>query len=400
MKDMIKVNKYIDHPQGKQLTCLNQAKFSWVVFPLSPIERIVTSVNRCTLEDERTTRPPSPVTFTMITTRTLLLAISLSGILLACWEMHCRSLGFLPTMEDDKHLWAEKRSLVRDNDPDQVIIIGASRAHFDFQLDEWEEMTGVRPLMLAANGKSPAPVLKDIIENTAFNGTLVMNITPGLFFIAPHDSVGGWRRASQWVDFYHERTWAQRLNHQLAYTLQPYFAFLTDGEEGDPDLKSLMASLPPKGRTRPGTPFPRFSQVEADRNTIMLARMETDTQFQNTIKNAWATFSRGNERNDEIIPVSFSFYLDLINQFKARGGKMILTFNPSDGMYTEMEGRVYPRELYYDAFVRQSGCPAYHFKDYPQLDQFTPPEWSHLCTPDARVYTREILAIMKADGVL
>ncbi len=336
----------------------------------------------------------------MISTRTLVLAISLAGILLASWEMHCRSLGFLPTLEDDKHLWAEKRDLIRDNDPDQVLIIGASRAHFDFQLNEWEEITGVRPLMLAANGKSPAPVLQDIIENTAFNGTIVMNITPGLFFIAQHDSVGGWHRAKEWVDFYKDRTWAQRFNHQMAYALQPYFAFLTDGEEGDPDLKSLLQTLPPKGRTKPGTPFPRFSQVEADRNTIMLARMETDTAFQKTIQNAWATFGSRNERDDEMINISFPFYLDLINQLKARGGKMILTCNPSSGFYTEMEGRVYPREQYFDAFVEQSNCPAYHFSDYPQLDQFDPPEWSHLCTPDARVYTREILAIMKADGVL
>ncbi|MCF8239203.1 MAG: hypothetical protein K9I85_13665 [Saprospiraceae bacterium] len=336
----------------------------------------------------------------MTSIRTLVLAISLTGILLAGWEMHCRSLGFLPTVEDDKHLWAEKRTLIRDNDPDQVLIIGASRAHFDFQLNEWEELTGIRPLMLAANGKSPGPVLQDIIENTAFNGTIVMNITPSLFFIAQHDSVGEWHRAKEWVDFYYSRTWAQRLNHCLSYAVQPYLAFLTDGEEGDPDLKSLLATLPPTGRTKPGTPFPRFSQVESDRNTIMLARMETDTAFQKTIQNAWATFGSKSKRNDDMIDISFPFYLDLIKQLKDRGGKMILTFNPSSGFYTEMEGRVYPRAQYFDAFVKQSGCPAYHFNDYPLLDQFSPPEWSHLCTPDARVYTREILTIMKADGVL
>lgn len=336
----------------------------------------------------------------MINFKSLLLALSLSGLLLALWEAHCRSTGLLPTMEDDKFLWAEKRELVRDNDPDQVVIIGASRAHFDFQLDEWEKMTGVRPLMLAANGKSPGPVLKDIIDHTAFNGTFILNITPGLFFIAPHDSVGGWHRAMEWVDFYHNQTWAQKFNHRVSYLLQPYLAFLTNGEEGDPDLKSRVQTLPPKGRIKQGVPFPRFSQVEADRNTIMLKKMESDTAFQKTIQNAWYTFGSKNKRNDKLIDISFSFYLDLFKTFKDRGGRLIITFNPSDGFYTEMEGRVYPRDLYYDAFVKQSGCPSYHFADYPQLNQFTPPEWSHLCTPDAKVYTREILAIMKADGVL
>ena len=68
----------------------------------------------------------------MINIKTLLFTLALSGILLTYWELHWRSTGLLPTMEDDKFLWAEKRDLVRDHDPDQVIIIGASRAHFDF----------------------------------------------------------------------------------------------------------------------------------------------------------------------------------------------------------------------------------------------------------------------------
>lgn len=336
----------------------------------------------------------------MIHWRTLILALSLTMILLTFWEANCRSHGFLPTMDDDKYLWAAHRDRVRDNDPSQVVIIGASRAHFDFQLDEWEDMTGVRPLQLAADGKSPGPVLRDIVEHTEFNGTLVMNITPGLFFIPQADSVGGWRRASEWVKAYHKRTLAQRFNHWLSYVPQSLFAFLTSGEEGDPDLKSLVNALPPTGRLDYEAPFPRFSQVSADRNTWMMPRMETDTIFQRTIQNAWYSFGKNKKRQDRVIDQSFPFYLDLIQRLKARGGRIILTFNPSSGWYTEQEAAVFPRELYYDAFVRQCACPAYHFMDYPELARFVPPEWSHLSTPDARLYTRQILSIMQEDGML
>ncbi len=334
-------------------------------------------------------------------TRVFILTILLSLGILCCWEMYCRSLGFVATLDDDKYLWAEKRHLVRDNDPEQVLIIGASRAHFDFQLDEWEEATGVRPVQLAADGKSGAPVLLDIVKNTHFNGTIIMNITEDLFFIHPHDSIGGYRRSKQWVDFFHNRTLAQRLNHTLSYAIQPYFAFLTTGEEGDPDLKSMVNAIPLRGRLEdPFLPFPRFSYVDKDRNTTMLPKMETDTAFQNTIRRVWVDPKDRPERNDKLIATSFPFYQDLIKAFKARGGKIILTRNPSHGEYRKIEEMVYPRTKYWDAFTNLAQCPSYHFEDYPALNQFYTPEWSHLSTPDAQKYTVELISILQADGHL
>jgi hypothetical protein len=50
--------------------------------------------------------------------------------------------------------------------------------------------------------------------------------------------------------------------------------------------------------------------------------------------------------------------------------------------------------------LEATGSAGYHFQDYEVLNQFTPPEWSHLATPDARIFTRELVGLMKADGVL
>ena len=333
--------------------------------------------------------------------RAFLLMTLLVSAMLVSWEMYCRSKGFVATMDDDKYLWAEKRHLVRDNDPSQVLIIGASRAHFDFQLDVWEQLTGVRPIQLAADGKSGAPVLSDIIRNTQFNGTIVMNITEGLFFNFPHDSIGGYRRAKEWVDFYNNRTWSQRLNHTLSYAIQPYFAFLTTGEDDDPDLKSMVSAIPLRGRLQdPYPPFPRFSYVDANRNTTMLSKMETDTSFQKTIRRVWVDPKDTPKRNDKMIESSFPFYLDLVRTLKARGGKIIWTRNPSHGDVKQIEDIKYPRAAYWDAFTQQSQCPSYHFEDYPALNQFFTPEWSHLSTPDAKKYTRELIGILQSDGHL
>ena len=332
--------------------------------------------------------------------RTLILTLVLTIVALAAWENYCRESGFIATVEGTKALWAEHRGKLRDNDPQQVVLISASRGHFDFQLNEWEEATGIRPIQLGAGGRGPAAGFQDIVENTEYNGTIIMNVTPGLFFVPPADSVFGWWRGKAWVDYYYDRTYAQRLNHQLSYLLQPYFAFLSSDNEGDPDLKNLIARIQIPGRVKRGPYFPRFSNVDADRNVTMMEKISTDSSFAAIIQNVWIHNEDSVNKLDPVKPGIFKFYLENIKKFKARGGKVIFTRNPSHGKVRDFERLNHPRKEYWDEFIKLVDCPGYHFDDYPQLSQFYTPEWSHLATPDAKKYTKEILKIMQKDKVL
>ncbi len=332
--------------------------------------------------------------------KSFFLTLVLTITTLAIWERYCRDIGFIATVEGDKELWAEHRGRLRDNDPLQVVLISASRGHFDFQLNEWEEMTGVRPIQLGAGGRGPAAGFQDIVEKTEFNGTIVMNVTPSLFFVPPVDSVFGWWRGKEWVDYYHDRTYAQRFNHQLSYLLQPYFAFLTSDIEGDPDLRSLIASIQIPGRVKSGPPFPRFANVDADRNVTMIEKIRADTAFAAIIQRVWIHDEDSINNLDPVKSIIFEFYLENIKKFKERGGKVIFTRNPSHGKVRDYERLNHPRKEYWDKFIKLVDCPGYHFDDYPQLSQFYTPEWSHLATSDAKIYTKEILKIFQRDKVL
>ncbi|MEQ8475740.1 MAG: hypothetical protein RIB54_05835 [Fulvivirga sp.] len=333
--------------------------------------------------------------------RSLLIGIILSIVFLSGWEWYCREQGFVATMEDTKELWAETRANLEDNNPNQLVSVSASRGHFDIQLNEWEALTGIRPLMLSADGRGPGAVLEDIVITTEFNGTILLNVTPDMFFVPKADSLFAWWRGKEWVDYYNKRTYAQLFNHQVSYSLQPFFAFLTTGEEGDPDLKSMVREWSnTNDRTKSGPPFPRFSYCDFERNTTMLDKVVTDTAFAAIIQRAWMFDTDSVNRFVDHKQSIFNFYLKLIETFKARGGKVIITRNPSHGGVRSYEKDVYPRSEWWDEFIEQANCPAYHFEDYPQLDQFYTPEWSHLSTPDARIYTTELVKILQADGVL
>jgi hypothetical protein len=95
-----------------------------------------------------------------------------------------------------------------------------------------------------------------------------------------------------------------------------------------------------------------------------------------------------------------NFYQDWIQKFEARGGQVLFLRLPSSGSFRERELVRNPREDFWDLFLEQTKQPGYHFEDYPQLKQFTCPEESHLYTPDAQIFTKELLKLLIQDQLI
>jgi hypothetical protein len=93
-------------------------------------------------------------------------------------------------------------------------------------------------------------------------------------------------------------------------------------------------------------------------------------------------------------------YNELIPKFEARGGRVVFVRCPSSRGYRTGENMGIPRIEFYDDFLKQTNSVGYHFEDYEQLNQFHCPEESHLYTPDAKIFTTELVKIMLNDGVL
>ena len=147
--------------------------------------------------------------------QSMLIALILSLLSLGAWEMYWRSQNRIPDLDDNKDLWAVQRAKAETLSKDGVILMGSSRVLFDIQLDQWENETGVRPIQLASAGASPLPIFHDIVNNTDFKGTVLVGVTPGLFFSTTFPKAGPWKRAQSRVDYFEDRTYAQRLNHWL-----------------------------------------------------------------------------------------------------------------------------------------------------------------------------------------
>lgn len=345
-----------------------------------------------------------PATYT-----SLIIAVFTALLFLTYWELHWRSQDYPIAPDDGKAIWAEHRAEVEDLDLTGVVLIGSSRVFFNIQLYEWEELTGTRPIMLAIAGASPIPAFKDIVENSSFSGTLIVGVTPPLYFSPMTDDNSSYQKTAEWVDHYHKRTYADRLNHLLSKIPQNYLAFLNSTSEphyNQLDLRTLVERIPTPVRVPGPPPFPFFEYIDHNRNVTMLDKVTADTSYARLITGFWSFVIQPPpdlpppEVIEEMKNKNLQLNADLVKKFEARGGKIIFIRNPSQGPFRQAENGGFPREAYWDHLIEITGCTGYHFEDYPFMDKYTLPEWSHLASDDARQFTRDLVNQMKKDGAL
>lgn len=338
--------------------------------------------------------------------QSLLMALILSVLGIAVWELYWRSQGYFPDMDDDKYLWAKIRAKVETATEDDVVLIGSSRVLFNIQVHEWEALTGIQPIQLANAGSSPLPTFHDIVENTNFKGTIIVGVTPPLFFSTTFEQAPPWSRAASRSDFYKNRTYAQRLNYALSIPLQKSLAFISNDEEAwadDINLKALLKTIELPNRTdKPqDPPFYRFQDIDMDRNVRMKERMVTDTSFANSVKAVWKSMLTSEPKPPPPDKEgTTAFFLKDLETFKARGGKVILLRSPSDGFFGELEEMITPRPEFWDELVAKANVPAIHYQDYDQLNDFKTIEWSHLSAEDADRFTRHVVEILLEQNLI
>ena len=68
---------------------------------------------------------------------------------------------------------------------------------------------------------------------------------------------------------------------------------------------------------------------------------------------------------------------------------------PSDGGYLEFENREFPHSKTWDVLAQRAGAPGIHFEDYPQLQGYWLPEWSHLDAEERPRLTEAFCGILE-----
>jgi hypothetical protein len=320
----------------------------------------------------------------------------LFALLLAGWEMKWRLYGATPGYRNSNGEWADQRRRIDAGEGGRTVLIGSSRTLFDVQLPAWEKVTGERPIQLAIEGTSPVPMLEDLAADPAFTGHLLVGVAPQQFF-------GAFAVRADVVPYYHKQSPSQRSGNWLSKNLlEPYFAF------DDPDF--ALAALvrrqpwPPRPGLRARPEVRKLSLQEADRNSHMWSKAETDPDYRAILQNRWKQMFEAPLPNMEtpgkaqaLIEEQISRAEKAVEVLRKRGVQVLFVRAPSAGPFLDYEHRLLPRSTTWDVLLARTGAPGIHFEDYPEMQGYELPDWSHLTQADAERFTTTLATIVQRD---
>jgi hypothetical protein len=264
------------------------------------------------------------------------------------------------------------------------------------QLDVWERLDGRRPIQLSIEGTSPVPVLEDLAADTAFRGRLLVGVTPGLFF-------SGFTYREEFFDFPRKETPADRASQWLSMRLvEPVFAFYEPAFALFAVLKRQPRAQRPAAEER--LDVPAIFTMDRDRSARLWRRFETDSAYRGYVQRIWAqnfgapriAGAQARQAGADRQRLQIERSAAAVKTLRARGVTVIFVRHPSSGALLEDERTKLPRDKTWDVLLAETGARCTHFEDYPALQGFTTPEWSHIAASEADRYTEALYAIVAA----
>ena len=334
--------------------------------------------------------PTKPITMnekSLFKSAIITLVIVVAAVL--SYELYLRNQGITIDYDDGPPLWSNNRAMVYEPSDKAIVFIGSSRIKYDLDQATWNGLTKIHPIQLAIEGTCPRPVLEDLANDPNFKGKVVVDVTEGLFFsMAPPNM----EEAIKNIKYFHDRTPAQRASFELNKILESQLVFLNK------DYFSLNAQLDGlQIKSRPGVfvmpLFPmNFSRTTFERQEYMNNGFLASQAEINQVKGNWVFFAKMAMKAPPMPPqvydAIFKSVIENINKIKARGGEVMFVRTPSSGDYLKGENIGFPRDKFWNRLLKETDCPGIHFMDYPAMNHFECPEFSHLKLSDAKLFTK------------
>ncbi|MCQ8180793.1 hypothetical protein NP603_06715 [Methylomonas sp. SURF-1] len=326
-------------------------------------------------------------------------------LLLAVVELRLRQIGFRPTVQDSKELWAAQRGKAALLGKQALILVGDSRMQLGMDLDVLAVETGLTPVQLAIDGSEFLPVLADMAQDPAITGKLL--VSGDVWKLAasrPRD------RAEEWVEFYH-RKYKDLVSAKLETLLK---------SQVQQQLALYGGGIPPQvlfeRLTSPGMIRPFYLTTYANRerdadyelvqqpafyiNRVLrslgqpvdMAGIDTREKFEHAVGQKLRQSAPSQFSADQ-----FAYTHGLSRQIQNKGGQLAFINFPSTALVRTIEEYRYPRASGWDVFSANSPALAVNCWDYPEF-AFELPDGAHLDRRDKAEFTRRLVARLKASA--
>ena len=317
-----------------------------------------------------------------------IVALAVAAALLVAVEFAWRAHGYGPNVIDSPQLWSAERDKVYGTDPRPLVLLGASRTEYGFDMRVLrEELPGYRPVMLAVNGIYPLATLRDLARDPDFRGTVICDVESNAF-LSEYAAL-----QQPYVDYYHHHWTPSWRVHRALLDMWQRTAAISNPDFGAIALvRRAFMTVPP---------LQNYVTYHADRSGDL---DYTRTDPEGAKRHFAAVVETNVARLPKYTPdqwfVEVEKALADARAIEARGGRVIFYESPISGLNRDVMDRVYPPELYWNRFAAASPVAVVSARDFPSLTAFPLPDDSHIDWRDKAAYTRAVIGVLKAKGLL
>jgi hypothetical protein len=319
----------------------------------------------------------------------------LLALLVTGWESYWRGDDAKPGIRNTYALWAIQRQRIDKDKGNATVLVGGSRVYYDVQLPVWERLDGQRPIQLSFEGTSPLTYLEDLAADPKFVGRALIGVEPDLFF-------SGFEYRGGAVRYTRKESPSQYIGQQLSMRLiEPYLAF------DDPDFALQTVLERQSWPERPGKHVylePRkLGYHEVDRNSYVWDKLSDDPEYRDLWQRIWRDeFEPGPDAPTPAQALKtekeqIERAARVVTKLRARGVQVLFVRMPSSGEYLSFENRAFPRTRTWAALLAATGAPGIHFEDYPELQGYQLPDWSHMTHSEAERFTAALYGVVTRD---
>lgn len=333
----------------------------------------------------------------------LLAACLITALVVLGLESLLASRGFVPTVVDSAALWSRERARVDRLGDRALVLVGASRIQLDVDVGTLRSLTGMEPVQLAIDGSSFVPVLADLADDERVTGTILVDyqdhVVGDLHRVdAAQSYVAQWRnlRDQGGVPTFASTegylgTWLHGHMRSFADGANPFDSLMLRVLDGNATQQYLI-TLIDRERLADYTKvqMPQFYFGRVMRNAgITTPPAATNWNDLNRL-----LASQIDARRPTSMPYFFKnaeVVAAMVRKIEARGGRVVFVAFPRSGLVRAADDRAYPRNMYWQTFIRIVAAPSLHYADVPWMASVICPDGSHLDQRDRVMFTRELV---------
>ena len=339
--------------------------------------------------------------------RIVVVAFVVVAVLVSGWEILARSMQHAPgTFQSGMMaMWAdERRKLDHPDHGVRVVLLGSSRMLFNADLNILEEGLGTRPIQLALAGSSPVLPIQDVIENTDFDGLILVGFASFLFSqpFAAEGEPTDWgyfgRGAKEWYEGVSPSRRSGRFIHEQ---LSKQLGFL-DTAFSLGELKDHYIQLPDReGADAINRNGWKLGNAYADRQVDMWAPIEEVGSFDHEQMILFWNLPRPAPEPEKIEQTAariVEWFDPLIAKLRQRGGDIVFIRMPVSGLYLEGDENGQMMETLWTPMKEGMDALFIDAMAYPDLmDGLRTPEWSHLDRESQDLFSERIVPLVESE---